>query len=77
MVRECGGGGKKISKGLGKNDAGAAATRHVKATARDDPTASTTGRFSINTVARVIAPIEPPDQAKLMTRYILAARGGV
>lgn len=59
------------------NSEAAATTRHVKAAATDSPAAFTTGRISVNTKARVTAPIQPPDQAESMTRYVdtLAVRG--
>lgn len=48
-VRECGGEGKKNMKERGRNDAEAAAGRHVKAAAGDDPTVFATRRISVNT----------------------------
>lgn len=77
MVRECGGGGGGGDEGRSRNDAAAAATRYLKAQAKNDPTASTAKRISFNTGALVTALIEPPDQAKTIARYMLEVRGGV
>lgn len=55
-----------------RNDAEAATKRYAKAAAKDYPTACTTGRISVKMRGRVTAPIEPPDHAELMTRYMLA-----
>lgn len=73
--RVWGGGGK--AKEWSLNDAEAAATEHSKVAAEDNLTASTAGRIYMNTKARVKAPIEPPNEAEMMTHYMLAVRGGV
>lgn len=44
--------------------------RHVKAAATDDQRASTAGRISVITEARVTAPIKPIDQAELVVGYM-------
>lgn len=65
-------------KELSRKDADASVTRrHMIAAAKDNPTASTTGRASVNTAARVTAPIEPSEQAYLVVHYMLPVRGGV
>lgn len=78
MVHKCrGGGAKHIMKEWSRDDAETSVTRYVKATAKEDPTASTTRRISVNAGNRITAPIEPPDQAEFMMRYMLVVRCGV
>lgn len=49
----------------------------MKAAATYYLTASTTGIIYVNTGARVIVPIEPLDEVKIIAHFMLAVRGGV
>lgn len=64
-------------KDWSQSDVHSAAARHVETAAKEDLTAFTTRCISVNTEARVTGPMEPPDQAKSMMRYMIAVQGGV
>lgn len=49
---------------------------YVKAAAKNDPAASTTGRNYATTRTRVTVPVEPFKRAKLMMRYVYASGAG-